>query len=161
MDYNSAQICLNGHVVNAFAIQRSESNQDFCATCGAKTIMKCPKCDGLIRGCAWGAWDSDDYRRPANCIKCGSPLPWTEAQSQAAIDLFIEESGFTGDDAKGFEDAVHDAVKDGPRTQVAGSRIGKALKKVSKQTGKVFYDVVKDILSEAAKKAIWPNQPPH
>jgi hypothetical protein len=157
--FDVAQICLNGHVANEHFRTRPELNQDFCVKCGEKTITTCPKCGVEIRGGRIGTLGF--YNAPPCCIKCGAQFPWTERKTQAAIELFIEESGFTGEDAKQFEEAVHDAVNDGPRTQVAGTRIGKALIKAGGQAGKLFYDVIKDLLSEIAKKAIWPNQPPH
>jgi hypothetical protein len=157
--FDAAQICSNGHLANEHSVTHPENNQDFCVKCGEKTIVACPKCESEISGALLGTHGF--YSVPACCIKCGAWFPWTESKTQAAIELFIEESGFTGDDAKQFEEAVHDAVKDGPRTQVAASRIGRALKKVSEHAGKLFYDVTKDLLSEIAKKVIWPHDPPH
>ena len=48
-NYDNAQICLNGHVVNgAFQICQ-EDNADHCEKCGEKTIIQCPGCDANIR----------------------------------------------------------------------------------------------------------------
>jgi len=43
-DYDVAQICLNGHVINTLAGSHPESNKKFCSNCGSMTIMRCLEC---------------------------------------------------------------------------------------------------------------------
>ncbi|MBL3307802.1 DUF2321 domain-containing protein, partial [Klebsiella pneumoniae] len=42
--YDIQQVCLNGHQVTANYSSSPEFRRDFCATCGEKTITRCPSC---------------------------------------------------------------------------------------------------------------------
>ena len=48
--YDTAQICINGHVINSMSISHPEHNKKFCDKCGALTITNCPKCNTPIKG---------------------------------------------------------------------------------------------------------------
>jgi len=48
--YDTAQICMNGHVINSMSKSHPEHNKKFCDKCGAPTINNCPKCNTPIRG---------------------------------------------------------------------------------------------------------------
>src|SRR5258706_2202555 len=96
MDFDSAQICKNGHVVNfAFGI-RQHSNQEFCSKCGAATITQCQHCSTSIKGAEVLTTlqsvlgNQELFPRPNYCIKCGKPFPWTAQSIQAAHDLLFE-----------------------------------------------------------------------
>jgi hypothetical protein len=93
-------------------------------------------------------------------LLCTTPARRRAIQTNPRIDLFIEESGLTGDQAEEFAASVKDAARQTPRTQLAASRIGRAIKNAPAHVGKLFYEIVKDVLSEVAKKAIWPDRPP-
>jgi len=45
--YDTAQICLNGHMVNFYSDSQSDSNQNFCSDCGAPTIRQCPNLNSI------------------------------------------------------------------------------------------------------------------
>jgi hypothetical protein len=155
--FDVAQICLNGHVINTMAGKYPVYSAKFCATCGEPTIIACSGCQARIRGIEEDGDFPSTFSRPAFCLECGKPYPWTERATQAAIELFIEESGFTGEEAEQFQASVHEAVKDGPRTLLAGRRIATALKRVGPETIKAFRSIIVDVLGEAAKKAIFPG----
>ncbi len=48
--YDTAQICMNGHIINSMSKSHPEHNKEFCDKCGARTITKCPHCNTPIRG---------------------------------------------------------------------------------------------------------------
>ena len=48
--YDTAQICMNGHVINSMSISHPEHNKKFCDKCGAPTTTNCPKCNTPIKG---------------------------------------------------------------------------------------------------------------
>jgi hypothetical protein len=84
--YDTAQICMNGHVVTAYAASSPNRRQDFCSFCGEKTIMSCQNCNNAILG--------EDHEslipifcKPSYCIKCGKPYPWTQSSIEAAKEL--------------------------------------------------------------------------
>ncbi|REJ29274.1 DUF2321 domain-containing protein [Caldibacillus debilis] len=85
--YDIAQICLNGHVVNASYNSYPEHNQKYCVECGAKTIIKCLKCQTPIRGYYHVDTLIDHYTPPKFCHECGEPYPWTAKALNAAIEL--------------------------------------------------------------------------
>jgi len=48
--YDTAQICINGHIINSMARSHPEHKKKFCDKCGAPTITNCPKCNTPIKG---------------------------------------------------------------------------------------------------------------
>jgi hypothetical protein len=98
-----------------------------------------------------------EFHPPAYCRFCGNAFPWTERRIRAAIELATEIGGLSGDDADEFEQSVKDIVQDTPRTQVGASRFKKLLTKIGGQTAQAISDILLDIVSETAKKIIWPN----
>lgn len=155
--FDTAQICLSGHVINLSSINFPATNKDFCDRCGEKTITACPQCGTSIRGSQKGSPPNFNPKAPGYCIKCGGAYPWTEQRIQAAIDLFVEESQAQEAVAKEFEQAVKDIVRDTPRTRLAASRFMRGMKRVGKETASAIKDVLVEIVSETAKKVIWPQ----
>jgi hypothetical protein len=160
--YDVAQVCPNGHVANAMTRQEPERSKDFCERCGEKTITCCPNeaCNAAIRG---GHVDSlgvvgSYHSPPAFCRACGSPFPWTERATQAAIELATESGSLDDSEQQQFRESVEMAIRDTPKTQLAGSRIAHLLAKMGKATADAIRDVLVDVVSEAAKKMIWPRQ---
>ena len=48
--YETAQVCINGHVITSAIESNKSSMQEFCEDCGKPTIIKCPDCKSRIRG---------------------------------------------------------------------------------------------------------------
>jgi hypothetical protein len=83
--YDTAQICLNGHLINPWAVSSPERNQNFCGECGIKTITDCPHCKEAIRGRYHSrVFTLTAFYPPKFCYHCGQPYPWTEAAIEAA-----------------------------------------------------------------------------
>lgn len=155
--YDVAQICLNGHVINESVKKYPQHNKKFCDKCGAATITNCPKCKNEIQGeyHAEGLV-SISQAAPEFCLNCGKPYPWTEAKIQAAHDLAQELENISDDDKEILTQSINDIVKDSPRTTLAATRFKKILSKTSKPIGDAFRDILVDIVSETAKKLLWP-----
>ena len=149
-DHEVAQICPNGHIANSAMLLVPQHNKEYCEKCGEKTLAACPKCGGTIRG----AGGIGRYDRPAHCRDCGAAYPWTERAMQAAIELFLDETGAQGEEAKAFEQSVHDVTRQTPAAQVASNRIVKALKKVGTATATSIREILVGVASEAAKKTL-------
>jgi len=158
--YDVAQVCLNGHAVNARSTVYPESNQDFCSRCGKETITSCLSCRTPIRG---KLLDSglmlSAYHPPAYCIKCGNAYPWTEATLSAARELVDElEDSLSADDREQLKDSFDDLVSDTPRTVLATSRFNKRLAtKAGVGAASALREILVDIVSETAKKTLWPG----
>jgi hypothetical protein len=154
--YRTAQICLNGHVINDSADAYPEMNQTFCKECGQPTITNCSKYNQPIRGCYYepGCFFGGHYTPPAFCCNCGQPYPWTEAKLEAAKAL-IEDDEQLGLDEKGIlSSALSDLIVDTPRTQLAISRFKKLTSKALSATGEGLKSILIEICSEAVKKSL-------
>lgn len=154
--FDIAQICLNGHVVNDTTRDAPTRNQPFCERCGAETIMACQKCSAEIRGFEHiGGVVHSEYDRPAYCLQCGAPFPWTEAGLQAARDLADVLEGLTPEDRAQLKESLEHLVKDTPQARVAETRLKQILKRSGKEAVDGMRSVLTDILSETVRKAIF------
>ena len=155
--YRAAEICLNGHVTTSYADVMPDLREKYCSICGEQTITKCPQCDSSIRGSYYepGFLGTSDYLKPNFCHNCGRPFPWTERSLHAASEL-MELSSILGDaELIQFKTDLDSLIKDTPQTKVASFRVKVFLGKVSKEIASGVRDILVDIVSETAKKAIW------
>lgn len=154
--YDTAQVCLEGHMINDQAESEPESNQKFCSKCGAATILACPHCNAKIKG----------YPHIPNvascqilvpekfCDSCGRPYPWSESKLQAALDLAGELDGLTEQEQEDLKKSLPDLLRDVPNTPVAATRFKKILRKAAGKSGELVWDILKDMASETATKII-------
>jgi len=155
--YDLAQICLNGHTINADARRFSQFNQKFCKKCGAATITACRHCKADIRGHNIGGAVLATFHVPGFCHECGEPYPWVETKIEAARELAKELEELTAEDKETLTKSIDDIVTDSPRTTLGATRFKKMMGKLGKETASVFKDILVSIVSEAAKKTIWPG----
>jgi len=85
--YDTQQVCLNGHQITDHYHRSPQFRRKFCAQCGGATIYQCQNCKHEIKG---------DYHVegvvaigfstsvPTHCDNCGSTFPWTEAKAKLA-----------------------------------------------------------------------------
>jgi len=156
--YDTAQICLSGHIVNNSSIRYPLQNQSFCQKCGEKTITKCQKCDAKIRGeyhvegvAAIGFIPTAD----SYCHECGNPFPWTEGRLEAAKELADLLDHLDPKEIEDLKKSLDDLVKDGPRTVVATTKFKRIVSKTGPEIYQGFKDILVDVVSETVKKAIW------
>ena len=154
--YNTAQICISGHVINSQSISTPHLNRKFCERCGAPTITKCPYCSAIIRGNYHSGPNTASFTRPSFCPDCGKAYPWTEAKLKAARELSDELDNLSPDEREMLKKSLDDIVRDTPQTTVAATRFKKIVAKAGKPVADAFRDILVDVLSEAAKKIIWP-----
>lgn len=117
--YDVAQICLNGHVINALSQRWPKHNTKYCVDCGAKTTTKCQECDEEIRGelvipgvAVIGPKDS----APKYCIECGKPYPWTRRRIEAFRES-VDSSSLDQDSKKTLSDGVVHITRHTPKTE--------------------------------------------
>lgn len=154
--HDIAQICLNGHMINDSVKKYPEYNKNYCPDCGEKGISNCQKCNASIQGAlhASGVMDFSKKEVPKFCMECGKPFPWTEERIKAAIELINEDDELSKEDMSKFEDNIADIVSDGPRTQLAATRLNKIIKNATSTVGSGVRDILVDIASETAKKLL-------
>ncbi len=154
-EYDIAQICQNGHVTNNNTQQSPEFDEQFCNICGAATIMKCPNCDAPIRG---GYLDVNviPWEAPKFCINCGEAFPWTKAKIAAANELANELDSIDDQDRNILKNSINELTRDTPSTQVAALKFKKVMAKAGNSAASMFRNILTDVLSETAKKILWP-----
>lgn len=156
--YGVAQVCPNGHVPTSTANENPAQREKFCRRCGEPTITNCPACDQFIRGrykYPGVVVLGDIYEPPAFCHNCGSQFPWTERKIASAVELVEVGAELSSEELQQFRSDLAELTKDGPKVQVASFRFKKAMGKVGTSIASGVKDIVVDVLSEAAKKAIW------
>lgn len=157
--YDTAEICKNGHVITNMAGSSPQFRKKFCDKCGAGTITQCQECATEIQGYyhVEGVLSfSDDYVAPAFCFNCGKPYPWTEVSLQAAKDLAQELDELSADERKILVASLDDLIRETPKTMLATTRFKKIVAKVGLEAAQGFKSILINIVSEAAKKSIWP-----
>lgn len=155
-EYDRAQICINGHVANSRSINSPQCNQKFCETCGTATIAYCPKCNAPIRGYYYGGKSNVvPYVAPGFCIACGESFPWTKSKIEAT-DALAKELDVNEEDRAVLAKSIDELVKDTPSSQVAAIRFKKIMIKIGETSGLMFREILINVISEAAKKTIWP-----
>ena len=89
---DTAQICMNGHLINASFKNSPELNKKHCSECGEPTLIECTECKSTIPGNIHYAnvFGSSTYKVPSYCLECGKPYPWTLNRLKAAKELASE-----------------------------------------------------------------------
>jgi hypothetical protein len=132
-------------------------SKPYCEDCGEKTIRACPSCNAAIQGFFWGG-GGFSYYVPKHCHQCGNPFPWTESKRAAALEFFAEELDMKAEEQREELKRDLDALAaEQPRTQVAALRIKRLLGKVGRDAAGMARDILKDIISETARKVIYPD----
>jgi hypothetical protein len=155
--YRVAEICLNGHVTTSYADVMPDLREKYCSICGEQTITKCPHCDSPIRGSYYepDVLGDFEYVKPSFCHNCGRPFPWTERSLQAASELMELSGKLEGAELTQFKADLNSLVKDTLQAKVASFRVKTFMSKVGKEIASGVRDILVDIVSETAKKAIW------
>lgn len=153
--YDCAEICLNGHLINDTVKQYPGDNMKFCSTCGKPTIQCCPGCGAEIRGSSTEYGNS--YEVPSFCTDCGAPYPWLKSRLDTANELFDFLDDISDEDRAILHSNLDDLVSDTPRSQVASLKVKKVLSKVGGGVASAIRDILVDVLSETAKKTMYPN----
>jgi len=82
--------------------------------------------------------------------------PWTEAKLSAAQEL-ADELDLTEQEKEMLKQSLPELVKDTPRTQVAANRFKRLATKGGELALGMFRDILVDVMSETAKKLIFPQ----
>lgn len=154
-EHDIAQICISGHIINSSTKKRPQFNKNFCDRCGQRSIRECQSCAEPIQGDYYGAFAMK--AAPAFCHNCGAAYPWTESRLKAAHDLAMEIEGLTDTEKETLSGSLDDLIRDTPSTPVAATRFKKLAVKAGKEGAGALRDILVDIVSETAKKLIWPN----
>ena len=157
--YDTAQVCLSGHRITDMYETRPEHRQEFCTTCGQKTIIACANCGAKLRG----QLRDDDwaglrrYSLPAYCRACGKPYPWTEAGLRAARELADELDELSAHEREQLKLSLEDLVSDSPRSGLAVVRFKKLVAKAGQEAAQAMKQILVSLVTEAVRYQIWPG----
>lgn len=154
------EVCINGHQIT----DHSESEIDptppkYCEECGEKVIRQCQNCKKSIDGYVDvpGIVDLNSYIVPNFCKYCGNPYPWTESIIENAAELVALDVELTDEDKALIKSSIPDLLVDTPKTQVAAAKYRKVVGKAAKFVKDGLYNLLVDVVSETAKKTIFPS----
>lgn len=158
--YDVMQVCLNGHKITDTLEHSPEKARGQCPSCGAVTIRRCLACRTSIRGYYHlsGVAGLHGPDVPVLCHACGKPFPWTESRLKAALELAEGVKGLCDAQRRTIKASLDDLVRDTPRTTQAARRFKSIVVKAGNGTAGEFKTILVSVVSEAARKVIWPEQ---
>jgi hypothetical protein len=151
--YDTAQICLNRHIINT-SIEDSPPDQVYCSTCGATTITECPKCHAQLRGFCHDSDFIELVKATAYCYHCGKPYPWTESALKSANLIIQEAENFSEKEKATLVESLPDIIAETPKTILAISRTQRFLKAVGGFSADAIRQFAIDFGCEFAKKQL-------
>lgn len=154
--YHQRQTCPNGHVTSNY-VGTPHGNahmQTFCDECGAQTIVNCPSCRSPQRGSIRDVLSAGKPVPDAYCWNCGKPYPWTELQTEAALEMIQEEQDLNESDKAVLSAALPDLISETPRTALAATRFKRIVSSAGPTFRAATYKFIVDVSSETAKKII-------
>ena len=153
--YDTAQVCMNGHSINASSVGFPDHNQDYCSKCGEKTIQECQNCNSPIKGRFKESLSISKYIPPSYCHNCGSAYPWTEAALEVAKQLADEFDSISAEEKETLKESLNDLVSDGPKTRLAETRFKKIMNKVGSEGYDIMKSILINVVSESVKKGLF------
>ena len=119
-EYDFAQICVNGHVINDSVRSMPQFNKKFCDRCGVATITACSNCNAPILGYYYVSGfigGGHNMEAPSFCRECGQAYPWTKTKIDAAKEL-AQELELPEEEQAVLAKSIEDIVSDTPRTDL-------------------------------------------
>jgi hypothetical protein len=151
-EYDQAQVCLNGHLINDKLLRHPSANREYCGSCGAKAIKSCPACGKPIVGQHFRV--SGGYDAPSFCEHCGAAYPWKGAKILAAKAMADEVEGLNDADKILLKTSIDDIAADTPMTEVAVLRFKKLIPKMAQESAGAMRRLVVDIAGKAAAELL-------
>ncbi len=152
--YTSAEVCLNGHIINVPAKNLSQ----FCHECGKDIIRKCPKCESPIKG---NYVDNNEilnskfFKLPKYCDSCGTPYPWIQSKIDAVESVLKDTKKLNQKEKQEFENYIPDLIINTPKTEIASLKAKNLMEKVGPVLSDMLKNILIDIVLEVVKKTIW------
>jgi hypothetical protein len=154
--YDVAQVCTNGHVVNASAQKYPQHNEKFCSKCGAPTLLACERCQASIRGeyhVPGVVGFSGMKVAPAYCHECGGPYSWTESRLKALAEL-IDLSLASPEEKEALRGDLGSLARETPRTGVVVERMRRLLKRIGVEGGTAIRQILTEVATAEVRKQL-------
>lgn len=162
MSYQTALICLNGHMIDdsiELSLHYGHSINKFCKKCGARGISECQHCHTPIQGhyLAVNVLSLSETPVPAYCHNCGKPYPWTEALINEAEKIVSFSNELTDDEVAQLKKYIPDLLIEQPHTISSALATNKILDKAGNGIKSAFKAKFADILTTKALEFIFPE----
>lgn len=141
-------ICLNGHIIS----RSTPDAAPFCPQCGGPTYSKCAECGEAIPGML-----NLSAKRPNYCVHCRAAYPWTKLALNNAVELAALDDGLSEDDRELIRNAIPGLLTDGPTMPLSAAKYRKGMSKAGDFLKNSMQDLLKDFMSDAAKKLLFPT----
>jgi len=154
---DTAQVCLNGHVINTRARDFPDHNEARCSRCGESTITSCPACKAPIRGGYPGivSMHDDDERSLAKfCPGCGEPYPWTTRRLATVKETLAALKELNAAQRKAAMTSVRDLIVETPRTELATAQFGTLISRLGKASSELIRAVLVDVVADQVKRKL-------
>jgi len=154
--YETALICLNGHVITSRLESFPEMLTPRCSRCGETTTSKCPHCQAGIRGYHYieGVIAIAPYVLPLFCHNCGNPYPWTERKMDAVNRIIDLNKKLKESEKEKLKKAIDELVKETPNQDLAVMIFKKLVQKMGKETWELIKPILIELLSEIMKQKL-------
>jgi hypothetical protein len=144
-------VCLNRHVRTDNELLDKPM---YCEKCGAQYIQHCPACQEVVF-----YHDPDDFvirsaYAPSYCKHCGKPYPWTQTALDTAKEYIEEADELSNDDKFKLIQVLPDIIAETPKTNLAVSRMQKALKVGGKFAAEGLRKFLLDFATELVKNQL-------
>jgi hypothetical protein len=147
--YYVAQICVRGHVVDAFG----SPSVGYCGQCGANVITCCSKCNKSLLGYHVTSLPTSSINVPSFCEKCGKPFPWMEDKLNTAKELLYHLEDISPDEKSSLWELLDyvlstdsDLLK--PKAILFREKLKSAGKRLSSEAKEALYSIVAKAVAE-------------
>lgn len=154
--YETALMCLNGHVITDCLESFPEKYAKYCTQCGEETISKCPHCQENIRGYYHipGVVVVTSFRPPLFCHNCGKPYPWTERKLKKLSEIIDMDKKLNSSEKQILKETVIDLMRETPSLEMSISLFKRHIKRIGSETWEIMKPLLIEILSEMVKQKL-------
>lgn len=157
--YDVAQICTSGHVINLSCNRQPADCTKFCSLCGSPTIKECPSCKAPIRGDAYvssviavtsldGVERSikviKDYVVPAFCPDCGNPYPWTNSFLISAEKIVDMADDLSPEQKQQLKETFPNLLVDKPESKYSALVASKLIHEIKSMGKNILIEMLKE-----------------
>lgn len=170
--YETAQICLNGHLRNNEVNQHPDRNEKFCSLCSKEVISECPTCKAPIRSyyyeqkAVYNTINSDPLQTeqrfskefggyektqlsgelivPAFCHNCGEPYPWTKTFLENAEDMVDMFDELSPEQKLQLKETFPDLIVETPKSKLAALQASKLINGFQSAGKDIFISMLKE-----------------
>lgn len=163
-EYWNAKICINGHISD----YGNGENDKYCNRCGTEVIDSCTNCGNSIRGASkrismvfdglvsYQKAKAEDMIFPNYCPFCGKPYKWTQLIIDNSVQLLALEDDIDPGYKGIIKNAIPDLLVNTPTTPISITKFREIIGTLSQPIKDAFYQLLIDVISETAKKALFP-----